>query len=233
MQCPINSRTTSEGAMNCICRNGYYRTDSDPLQMPCTSMFSFSNAVCELSNHFHRVYRHEQLLFGFRYELFAACILHPQAEEPRDQRMIVVYTALNRETLSELSFTQIYCWHAQSVSVHRSDLADKARLAFLYITWSVLQTDWRLVGQGAQLCEGSISEKSRGEAFSCHANEAVWIRIRIWDWHWGWEREWPRTDRPKERGNIRRKGNKKKMDFEGKRNKVFILKKWKKHRCSQ
>lgn len=39
MQCPINSRTTSEGAMNCICRNGYYRTDSDPLQMPCTSTY--------------------------------------------------------------------------------------------------------------------------------------------------------------------------------------------------
>lgn len=37
LQCPINSRTTSEGAMNCVCRNGYYRTDSDPLQMPCTS----------------------------------------------------------------------------------------------------------------------------------------------------------------------------------------------------
>lgn len=39
MQCPINSRTTSEGAMNCVCRNGFYRTDSDPLQMPCTSTF--------------------------------------------------------------------------------------------------------------------------------------------------------------------------------------------------
>lgn len=39
MQCPINSRTTSEGAINCVCRNGYYRTDSDPLQMPCTSTY--------------------------------------------------------------------------------------------------------------------------------------------------------------------------------------------------
>lgn len=38
LQCPINSRTTSEGATNCVCRNGYYRTDSDPQQMPCTSM---------------------------------------------------------------------------------------------------------------------------------------------------------------------------------------------------
>lgn len=38
LQCPINSRTTNEGATNCVCRNGYYRTDSDPQQMPCTSM---------------------------------------------------------------------------------------------------------------------------------------------------------------------------------------------------
>lgn len=65
---------------------------------------------------------------------FVACISHPQAEEPWDQRMMVVHTALNRETLSEPSLTQIYCWHAQSVSVHRADPADKARLAFLYIT---------------------------------------------------------------------------------------------------
>lgn len=36
--CPINSRTTSEGATNCVCRNGYYRADLDPLDMPCTSM---------------------------------------------------------------------------------------------------------------------------------------------------------------------------------------------------
>ncbi len=37
LQCPINSRTTNNGATNCVCRNGYYRTDSDPLEMPCTS----------------------------------------------------------------------------------------------------------------------------------------------------------------------------------------------------
>ncbi|KAK2106144.1 Ephrin type-B receptor 2 [Saguinus oedipus] len=35
--CPINSRTTSEGATNCVCRNGYYRADLDPLDMPCTT----------------------------------------------------------------------------------------------------------------------------------------------------------------------------------------------------
>lgn len=44
LQCPINSRTSNEGATNCICRSGYYRTDSDPLQMPCTSML-FSYAI--------------------------------------------------------------------------------------------------------------------------------------------------------------------------------------------
>uniref|UniRef100_A0A3P8NME7 receptor protein-tyrosine kinase n=1 Tax=Astatotilapia calliptera TaxID=8154 RepID=A0A3P8NME7_ASTCA len=42
LQCPINSRTTSEGATNCVCRNGYYRTESDPPQMPCTSICSIS-----------------------------------------------------------------------------------------------------------------------------------------------------------------------------------------------
>lgn len=40
LQCPINSRTTNEGATNCVCRNGYYRSDSDPPQMPCTSMYT-------------------------------------------------------------------------------------------------------------------------------------------------------------------------------------------------
>ncbi|XP_043531329.1 ephrin type-B receptor 2-like [Chiloscyllium plagiosum] len=37
LSCPINSRTTSEGATNCVCRNKYYRADTDPLDMPCTT----------------------------------------------------------------------------------------------------------------------------------------------------------------------------------------------------
>lgn len=37
LPCPINSRTTNNGATSCVCRNNYYRTDSDPIQMPCTS----------------------------------------------------------------------------------------------------------------------------------------------------------------------------------------------------
>ncbi|XP_027021309.1 ephrin type-B receptor 2b isoform X1 [Tachysurus fulvidraco] len=38
LPCPINSRTTNDGATNCVCRNNYYRTDSDPIQMPCTTV---------------------------------------------------------------------------------------------------------------------------------------------------------------------------------------------------
>ena len=37
---------------------------------------------------------------------------------------------------------------------------------------------------------GQSRRMSRGETLSCHANEAVWIRIWIWDWHRGWERQW-------------------------------------------
>uniref|UniRef100_A0A8C4H033 receptor protein-tyrosine kinase n=1 Tax=Dicentrarchus labrax TaxID=13489 RepID=A0A8C4H033_DICLA len=50
LQCPINSRTTSEGATNCVCRNGYYRTDSDPSQMPCTTVPSAPQNVISIVN---------------------------------------------------------------------------------------------------------------------------------------------------------------------------------------
>ncbi|XP_064822497.1 ephrin type-B receptor 2-like isoform X3 [Oncorhynchus masou masou] len=50
MQCPINSRTTNEGATNCVCRNGYYRTDSDPIQMPCTTVPSAPQNVLSIVN---------------------------------------------------------------------------------------------------------------------------------------------------------------------------------------
>uniref|UniRef100_A0A3P9I658 receptor protein-tyrosine kinase n=1 Tax=Oryzias latipes TaxID=8090 RepID=A0A3P9I658_ORYLA len=49
-QCPINSRTIHEGATNCICRNSYYRTDSDPLQMPCTTIPSTPQNVISIVN---------------------------------------------------------------------------------------------------------------------------------------------------------------------------------------
>ncbi|XP_023283321.1 ephrin type-B receptor 2-like [Seriola lalandi dorsalis] len=50
LQCPINSRTTSVGATNCVCRNSYYRTDSDPLQMPCTTVPSAPQNVISIVN---------------------------------------------------------------------------------------------------------------------------------------------------------------------------------------
>ncbi|XP_016373447.1 ephrin type-B receptor 2-like [Sinocyclocheilus rhinocerous] len=50
LQCPINSRTTSVGATNCVCRSGYYRADSDPLQMPCTTVPSAPQRVISSVN---------------------------------------------------------------------------------------------------------------------------------------------------------------------------------------
>ncbi|CAB1336325.1 unnamed protein product [Coregonus sp. 'balchen'] len=50
LQCPINSRTTNEGATNCVCRNGYYRTDSDPPQIPCTTIPSAPQSVISIVN---------------------------------------------------------------------------------------------------------------------------------------------------------------------------------------
>uniref|UniRef100_A0AAR2LBV9 receptor protein-tyrosine kinase n=1 Tax=Pygocentrus nattereri TaxID=42514 RepID=A0AAR2LBV9_PYGNA len=50
LQCPMNSRTTNEGATNCVCRNGYYRTDSDPAQMPCTTVPSAPQRVISSVN---------------------------------------------------------------------------------------------------------------------------------------------------------------------------------------
>ncbi|XP_027026036.1 ephrin type-B receptor 2 [Tachysurus fulvidraco] len=49
-QCPINSRTTNEGATSCVCRVGYYRTDSDPAQMPCTTVPSAPQTVISSVN---------------------------------------------------------------------------------------------------------------------------------------------------------------------------------------
>ncbi|KAM9176184.1 ephrin type-B receptor 2 isoform 3-T3 [Mergus octosetaceus] len=50
IHCPINSRTTSEGATNCVCRNGYYRADADPVDMPCTTIPSAPQAVISSVN---------------------------------------------------------------------------------------------------------------------------------------------------------------------------------------
>ncbi|KAA8591287.1 hypothetical protein FQN60_002230 [Etheostoma spectabile] len=43
-------RTTSEGATNCVCRNSYYRADSDPPQMPCTTVPSAPLNVISMVN---------------------------------------------------------------------------------------------------------------------------------------------------------------------------------------
>ncbi|KAI4878334.1 hypothetical protein NFI96_010155 [Prochilodus magdalenae] len=50
LKCPINSRTTNDGATNCVCRSGYYRTDSDPIQMPCTTVPSAPQSVISSVN---------------------------------------------------------------------------------------------------------------------------------------------------------------------------------------
>nr|XP_033778221.1 ephrin type-B receptor 2 isoform X6 [Geotrypetes seraphini] len=50
IHCPINSRTTSEGATNCVCRSGFYRADSDPMEMPCTTIPSAPQAVISSVN---------------------------------------------------------------------------------------------------------------------------------------------------------------------------------------
>ncbi|KAK2521523.1 Ephb2 [Columba guinea] len=50
VHCPINSRTTSEGATNCVCRNGYYRADADPVDMPCTTIPSAPQSVISSVN---------------------------------------------------------------------------------------------------------------------------------------------------------------------------------------
>lgn len=75
-------------------------------------------------------------------------ISHPQAEEPRDQRTVVVCVTPNRETLSELSLTRTRRWHAHSVAVHRSDPTHKARLPLLNITQPVLQARPEVTGPG-------------------------------------------------------------------------------------
>lgn len=153
MQCPINSRTTSEGAINCVCRNGYYRTDSDPLQMPCTSMYCSEVVIWELEVFLHTIIHTGmntclQSLWFQIWTLWHADISHPQAEAPRDQRTVVVCVTPNRETLSELSLTWTRRWHAHSVAVHRSDPLHDARLPLLNITQPVLWASAEVTGPG-------------------------------------------------------------------------------------
>ncbi|XP_041957711.1 ephrin type-B receptor 1 isoform X1 [Alosa sapidissima] len=50
LQCPPNSRSTSEAATICVCRNGYYRGDTDLPDMPCTSVPSAPRNVISIVN---------------------------------------------------------------------------------------------------------------------------------------------------------------------------------------
>ncbi|KAF7648515.1 hypothetical protein LDENG_00155860 [Lucifuga dentata] len=50
LQCPINSGTSSQGATTCICHSGFHRTDSDPLQTPCTTVPSAPQNVISMVN---------------------------------------------------------------------------------------------------------------------------------------------------------------------------------------
>ncbi|XP_070609255.1 ephrin type-B receptor 1 isoform X7 [Erythrolamprus reginae] len=49
-QCPHNSHATSEAAAICTCRNGYYRSDFDPSEVPCTSVPSGPRNVISIVN---------------------------------------------------------------------------------------------------------------------------------------------------------------------------------------
>ncbi|XP_029141186.1 ephrin type-B receptor 1 [Protobothrops mucrosquamatus] len=49
-QCPPNSRSTSEAAAICTCRNGYYRSDFDPSEVACTSVPSGPRNVISIVN---------------------------------------------------------------------------------------------------------------------------------------------------------------------------------------
>ncbi|KAK1790091.1 hypothetical protein P4O66_002399 [Electrophorus voltai] len=50
LQCPPNSRSTSEASNICVCRNGYYRADGEHPDMPCTSVPSGPRNVISVVN---------------------------------------------------------------------------------------------------------------------------------------------------------------------------------------
>uniref|UniRef100_A0A7N6BFT3 receptor protein-tyrosine kinase n=1 Tax=Anabas testudineus TaxID=64144 RepID=A0A7N6BFT3_ANATE len=50
LQCPPNSRSTAEAATICVCRNGYYRGDTDQPDEPCTSVPSSPRNVISIVN---------------------------------------------------------------------------------------------------------------------------------------------------------------------------------------
>ncbi|KAG9494526.1 hypothetical protein GDO78_002052 [Eleutherodactylus coqui] len=48
--CPTNSRSTAEASPICVCRNGYYRADTDPPEVMCTSVPSGPRNVISIVN---------------------------------------------------------------------------------------------------------------------------------------------------------------------------------------
>ncbi|KPP69279.1 Ephrin type-B receptor 1-like, partial [Scleropages formosus] len=50
VRCPLHSRSTTEAAITCACRNGYYRGDSDQPDAPCTSVPSSPLNVISVVN---------------------------------------------------------------------------------------------------------------------------------------------------------------------------------------
>ncbi|XP_023674784.1 ephrin type-B receptor 1-B isoform X1 [Paramormyrops kingsleyae] len=50
LQCPPNSRSTTEAAVSCACRNGYYRGDSDQPDAACTSVPSGPRNIISVIN---------------------------------------------------------------------------------------------------------------------------------------------------------------------------------------
>lgn len=127
---------------------------------------------------------HWQSLWFLIWTLWLVHISHPQAEEPWDQRTVVVCVTGNRETLSELSLTQTQRWHARSVAVHRSDPTAPP----LHHTARAPRQTRGYWARARSFVKGQAQRKSPGKTLSCHANEAVWIWIWIWGWHRGWEK---------------------------------------------
>lgn len=105
---------------------------------------------------------HPQNLWFQVWAFWQIHISHRHAEEPRVQRTVVVCVAPNRETLSELSLTRTWRWHAHSVSVHRSDPTHRDGCPSSTSHSPYSKTEQRLLGQGAPLCGGAATENGPG-----------------------------------------------------------------------
>lgn len=171
MQCPINSRTTSEGAMNCVCRNGYYRTDSDPLQMPCTSTYWSINYRMHFSQTWMWSDKAFPLILFILYLTY--CISHAWVGEAWDQRTVVVSVWAEKEEA------------CQGCLFHRHDTDMPIVLLSIAVTQYTKMAAppqdhtgrtarWRrgYWARASGFVEGQPLRISLGKTISCHANEA-------------------------------------------------------------